>query len=88
MEEALYAGEVPVNDFKQLVIDCGFSSQHAFTLVEQLPARVIKDSERKDLLSFTHFNPEMHFEIYTSGRFFDEHAELRWEMRGNLMQVV
>ena len=36
MEEALYAGEVTVNDFPQLVIDCGFS-HHAYALVEQLP---------------------------------------------------
>jgi len=88
MEEALYAGEVTVNDFPQLVIDCGFS-HHAYALVEQLPAWVItRANERQDLLRFTHFDPAIPFAAYTSGRVFDNQAELRWEKQGNMMQVV
>ena len=88
MEETLYAGEVTVNDFPQLVIDCGFS-HHAYALSEQLPAWVItRANERQDLLRFTHFDPAILFAAYTSGRVFDEHAELRWEKQGNMMQVV
>lgn len=88
MEEALYAGEVTVNDFPQFVIDCGFS-HHAYALVEQLPAWVIiRAGERQDLLRFAHFDPTIPFAAYTSGRVFDNQAELRWEKQGNMMQVV
>lgn len=88
MEEALYAGEVTVNDFPQFVIDCGFSHD-AYALVEQLPAWVItRANERQDLLRFTHFDPAIPFAAYTSGRIFDEDAEMRWEKQGNMMQVV
>ncbi len=87
MEEILYAGEVKVNDFLPLVVDCKFSSS-AFILCEQFPEGVIKRSERQDLLRFIHFDPSTRFIDYTSGRIFDEHAELRWEKQKNTMQVV
>ena len=88
MEEALYVGEITVDDFPQFVIDCGFS-HHAYALIEQLPARVItRAKERQDLLRFTHFDPAIPFAAYTSGRVFDNQAELRWEKQGNMMQVV
>lgn len=88
MEEALYAGQVTVNDFPQFVTDCGFS-HHAYALVEQLPAWVItRANGRQDLLRFIHFDPAIPFVAYTSGRVFDNQAELRWEKQGNMMQVV
>lgn len=89
MEEVLYVGKVTLNDFPQLVTDCGFSSHRAYALVEQLPARVItRTNEQQELLHFTHFDPVMPFATYTSGRVFDEHAELRWEKQESMMRVV
>jgi len=87
MEEALYAGPVTVKDFPQFVKDCEFSDD-AYVLVEQLPARVITRGERERLLRFESFDPAFPFEDYTSGRVFDKQAELRWEKRGDVMQVV
>src|SRR5260370_14792877 len=87
MEEVLYTGQVTVNDFPQLVADCKFASS-AFILCERLPESVIKISERQDLLRFMHFDPGTRFIDYTSGRIFDERAELRWEKQRNMMWVV
>ena len=88
MEEALYAGQVTVDDFPQLVADCGFLSS-AFILVERLPEQVItRATERQELLRFTHFDQDFRFTDYTSGRIFDEHAELRWEKQGKTIQVI
>jgi CRISPR-associated protein (TIGR03984 family) len=88
MGEVLYAGQVSVNDFPQLVADCGFLPG-AFVLVERLPEQVItKATERQDLLCFTHLDQSISLANYTSGRIFDEHAELRWEKQGNTMPVV
>ncbi len=88
MEEVLYAGSITVGDFSRLVADCGFSST-AFVLIERLPERVITSTrERHDLLRFTYFDRSIPFTDYTSGRIFDEQAELRWEKQGNSMQVV
>jgi hypothetical protein len=88
MEEVLYTGQVTINDFPQLVVDCKFS-QDALVLVEQLPEQVIIGTrERQDLLRFTHFNQDIPFADYTSGRIFDAPAELRWEKQGNMTWVV
>jgi hypothetical protein len=89
MEDVLYTGEVTVDNFQQLVTDCGFPPD-AFVLVEQLPERVIRPAERKDLLRFTRLEQDKasSFTNYTTGRIFNEHAELRWERQGNMMLVV
>lgn len=88
MEEVLYAGQMIVGDFPRLVADCGFPST-AFVLIERLPEQVITSAkERHDLLRFTYFDPGIPFADYTSGRIFDEQAELRWEKQGTSMQVV
>jgi len=88
MEEVLYAGEMTVRDFPALVADCGFPST-AFVLIERLPEKVFtRAKERHDLLRFTHFDQSIPFTNYTSGRIFDERAELRWERQGSSMQVV
>lgn len=88
MEEVLYAGEMTVRDFPGLVADCGFPST-AFVLIERLPEQVITSAkERHDLLRFTNFDQSIRFTDYTSGRIFDEQAELRWERQGSSMQVV
>src|SRR5204862_6862422 len=54
---------------------------------------VIDDRERQDLLRFVFFEPgkaEQARELasYTSGRIFQEDAELRWEKQGTMMRVV
>ncbi len=88
MEEVLYTGQITVNDFPQFVTECDFSPE-AFVLAERFPEQVItKIKERQDLLRFTHFERDIPFADYTSGRVFDEYAELRWEKQGNTMQVV
>jgi hypothetical protein len=88
MEEVLYAGSITVGDFPRLIADCGFSST-AFALIARLPERVItRARERHDLVRFTYFDRSIPFTDYTSGRIFDEQAELRWEKQGNSMQVV
>src|SRR5205807_7229222 len=61
----------------------------AYVLIEHFPEQVITNTrERQDLLRFTHFDPAIPLVDYTSGRIFDEHAELRWEKQGNTMQAV
>jgi len=88
MEEVLYAGQITSNDFPQLVADCTFPAS-AFVLCERLVDHVITEAkERQELLRFTHFSPNIRFTEYTSGRIFDERAELRWEKQGNTIQVV
>ncbi len=88
MEEVLYTGPVTVKDFPQLVIDCEFLPS-AFVLVERLPEQVIiKTRDQQDLLRFTHFDRDIPFGDYTSGRIFDEHTELRWEKQEDTMKVV
>jgi hypothetical protein len=88
IKEALYAGQIAINDLPQLVANCGFLPS-AFVLIERLPQQVItKAIERQNLLRFTHYDRGISFADYTSGRVFDGHAELRWEKQGNMMQVV
>src|SRR5690242_14292581 len=87
-EEVLYTGPVILNDFQQFVQDCDFSSG-AFVLVERLPEQVVSGAKaRQDLVRFSYFEQDFPFVHYTSGRVFDEQAELRWEKQGNMMQVV
>lgn len=88
MEEVLYAGQVSVNDFSQLITDCIFPAT-AYIMSERFPDQVIRNArDRQNLLRFTHFDQKILFADYTSGRIFDEYAELRWEKQGNTMQVV
>lgn len=88
MEEVLYAGHVPASDFSQLVADCNFPSS-AYILIERFPDQVITNTrDRQNLLRFAHVDQNILFADYTSGRVFDEHAELRWEKQGNTLQTV
>jgi hypothetical protein len=94
MTEICYAGQIDLARIKQLIVDCHFA-QNALLLAEQIPSRVIRNAkERHDLLRFTSFNKDRLDEEtpalsdYTSGRIFQEDAELRWERQGNKMHVV
>lgn len=68
----------PVDNIVMLIADCNFVHD-AYVLVEELPQRVIEKEERQSLLRFARLSDEVDFSQFTSGRVFDQHAELRWE---------
>jgi hypothetical protein len=75
--EKAYAG--PIEHISDLIAACQFLENSLF-LAERLPQQtVISKQERQDLLCFRHFDPNIPFDIYTSGRIFNEDFELRWE---------
>jgi hypothetical protein len=75
-KDTLYSG--PVDNIVMLIADCNFL-QDAYVLVEELPQRVIEKKERQSLLRFARISGGVDLAQYTSGRVFDQHAELRWE---------
>ncbi len=71
------------DDLDSLIKHSQFPSDALF-LVELLPQEaVVKPAERQNLLRFAHFDPEIAFAQYTSGRIFHETFELRWEQTDN-----
>jgi hypothetical protein len=80
----VYTGRI--DDIDGLVASCQFSPE-AYVLVEQFPEHIVSGTkERQNLLLFIHLkelesdqNRDIHLDTYTSGRVFDQHAELRWE---------
>jgi hypothetical protein len=93
MVEKLYTGRVTIDNFPKLITSCHFP-QDALVLAEQLPDYVIDDTNKpQDLLRFTYFEPDKSEQVnllanYTSGRIFQENAELRWEKQGDMMRIV
>lgn len=88
MTEILYAGPVDIKKIRPLIADCDFASDALF-LAEQLPVRAsISPKERRDLLRFTYFNRDLPFAAYSSGRVFQQDAELRWQRQNAQMWVV
>lgn len=93
MVEKLYTGQVTVDQFPRLIVDCHFP-QNARLLAEQFPDYVIDYANKsQDLLLFTYFDPDNSERIsslatYTSGRIFQESAELRWEKQRDMMRIV
>lgn len=98
IEYAVYTG--PVHDIDALVASCQFSSE-AYVLVEQTPHHVVtRAKERQNLLLFIQLKElgkepyeSIHLKDYTSGRVFDQQAEVRWEWveqerQGGLFQAV
>jgi len=75
-KDTLYSG--PVDNIAMLIAECNFL-QDAYVLVEELPQRVIEKKERQSLLRFARLSDGVDLAQYTSGRVFDQHAELRWE---------
>lgn len=81
---AVYTG--PVKDIDALVASCQFSPE-AYVLVEQTPRHVVTSAKkRQNLLLFIQLKelaPDQYRDIrlkdYTSGRVFDQYAEVRWE---------
>lgn len=84
MADMIYTG--PGKDIDALVAQCQFSPD-AYVLVEEYPDHVVIGSKnRQNLLLFIHLRDlkaerYQHIQLnnYTSGRVFDENAEIRWE---------
>lgn len=84
MAEMVYTGRI--DDIHALVAGCQFSPE-AYVLVEQFPAHIVTGTqERQNLLLFIHLRElesdqyrNIDLNAYTSGRVFDQHAEVRWE---------
>ena len=88
MTEKIYAGQV--EDIGTLIASYQFPSD-AFVLVEQLPTKVVLNTERQNLLLFTRLGDiEQHPSLsnYTSGRVFTLDFELRWERQDGLFHAV
>ncbi|MHB8597665.1 MAG: type III-D CRISPR-associated protein Csx19 [Ktedonobacteraceae bacterium] len=80
----VYTG--PIDDIDALVAICQFSPD-AYVLVEQAPRHVVTgEKERQNLLLFIRLEKlkseqyeGIRLSNYTSGRVFDQNAEIRWE---------
>lgn len=77
MEDTLYSSD-SVENIATLIAECQFP-QDAYVLVEMLPQHIVDKQERQSLLSFARLSDGIDLARYTSGRVFDQHAELRWE---------
>lgn len=66
-----------IDDLSGLIETCSFLAEALF-LVEMLPRHIVEANDRQHLLRFAHFNKEIDFASYTSGRFFRPDYELRW----------
>ena len=86
MDEMLCTGSV--DDIAALIDACQFPSDALF-LAEAVPQHVVTAAkERQDLLRFTHFDAEIPFAKYTSGRIFHPDFELRWQKYDGKTEVV
>jgi hypothetical protein len=93
MVEKLYTGKVASENLPKLLASCHFSPE-ALVLAEQIPQYVIDDRRNPPkLLLFERFEPDKPEQMnelanYTSGRVFQEEAELRWEKQGKMLRIV
>lgn len=84
MADMVYTGSS--NDIDALIANSQFSPD-AYVLVEQSPDHVVTGpQERQNLLLFIQLKDlksepyqDIRLNAYTSGRVFDQHAEIRWE---------
>lgn len=90
MTEILYSGQVDALHLLQLLAACQASQtgERALLLAEQLPTHVVNAQERRNMLRFESYRPEIDIAVYTSGRLFQNSFELRWEKLDTLLQVV
>jgi hypothetical protein len=77
MEDALYSSN-SVESITTLITECQFP-QDAYVLVEMLPQHVVDKQERSSLLCFARLSDGVDLVRYTTGRVFNQQAELRWE---------
>ncbi|HVB24689.1 MAG TPA: CRISPR-associated protein Csx19 [Ktedonobacteraceae bacterium] len=88
MTDKIYAK--PVEDIDELIASYQFPPD-AYVLVEQLPTKVVLNTERQNLLLFTRFGDIEQYprlSNYTSGRIFTLDFELRWERQKGMFHVV
>jgi hypothetical protein len=87
-DEILSAGNI--ENLAGLIETCNFPEDALF-LAEQLPAQIIRQEQKQDLLLFTRFgnlrNPEK-AQDYTGGRIFSDTFELRWEKESDTQYHV
>lgn len=91
MTEILCSGQVEAHDLLQLLTTCQASrmvEEETFLLAEQLPTHVVSAHERRNMLRFEIYRPEIDVAAYTSGRLFQKSFELRWERRDARFCVV
>ena len=80
MEDALYSSD-SIENIATLIAECKFP-QDAYVLVEMLPQHIVYKQGRQSLLCFARLSDGVDLAHYTSGRVFDQDAELRWEKIG------
>lgn len=91
MIEILCSGQVDAHDLPQLLTTCQASQmgeEETFLLAEQLPTHVVSARERRNMLRFEIYKPEIDVATYTSGRLFQKSFELRWERLDARFRVV
>lgn len=77
IEDTLYSSD-SIENIASLIAECKFP-QDAYVLVEMLPQHIVDRQERQNLLCFAQLSDGVDLARYTSGRVFDQHAEIRWE---------
>src|SRR5690348_10429651 len=77
MGDALYSSN-SVENIATFIAACKFS-QDAYVLVEMLPQHIVDKEERQNLVRFSRLSDGVDLTLYTTGRVFDEQAEVRWE---------
>ncbi len=77
MGDALYSSN-SVENIATFIATCHFS-QDAYVLVELLPQQIVDNKERQNLVRFARLSDDVDLAHYTTGRVFNEQAEVRWE---------
>lgn len=90
MTEILCRGQVNALNLFQLLAVCQESQmpEESLLLTEQLPTHFVNAQERRNMLRFEIYGPEVDVAAYTSGRLFQNDFELHWEKRDSLFQIV
>ncbi len=87
MTEILCRGQVDALNLFQLLAACQ-EPEESLLLTEQLPTHFVNAQERRNMLRFEIYGPEVDVAAYTSGRLFQNDFELHWEQQNSLFQVV
>ena len=90
MTEILCRGQVDALNLFQLLAACQElqEPEESLLLTEQLPEHFVDAQERRNMLRFEIYGPEVDVTAYTSGRLFHNDFELRWEKQDALFRVV
>ncbi len=90
MTEILCRGQVDALNLFHLLAACQGAQmpEDSLLLTEQLPTHFVNAQERRNMLRFEIYGPEVDVAEYTSGRLFQNDFELRWEKQDALFQVI